>query len=363
MYVSVSLQDDNRLYQPTLHEFIRNRPIWNYVIKLPICDSKRPPRAGLQLASDSTETIIVGQTEQFQFKTVQSAIDSIPDDNQQWIKIHIQAGTYSEQVIIPKNKGFILLEGEDRDQTIILQSKSLTVEKLHPDEYQKIIFDTTLEGSATFTSESDNILVKDITFKNDYLKSTGLIKQAVAAAVKGDKTSFYNCKFVSFQDTLYDRSGRHYFSNCYIEGHVDYIFGHGQSIYEGCTLFSSSDENGSKGWITAQGRLKSTDPDGFVFKDCDLTGPGLSYLGRAWGSFSKVIFYRSKMTDAIIPEGWDQWHESPSNLEYYEYDCTGPGSSLGSRVNWLKSLSSNDIELYSEYSFIDNEGWINDQPK
>lgn len=68
-------------------------------------------------------------------------------------------------MIIPKNKGFILLEGEDRDQTIILQSKSLTVEKLHPDEYQKIIFDTTLEGSATFTSESDNILVKDITFK------------------------------------------------------------------------------------------------------------------------------------------------------------------------------------------------------
>lgn len=43
---------------------------------------------------DFAQTIIVGQTEQFQFKTVQSAIDSIPDDNQQWIKIHIQAGTY-----------------------------------------------------------------------------------------------------------------------------------------------------------------------------------------------------------------------------------------------------------------------------
>ncbi|KMZ57958.1 pectin methylesterase, family CE8 [Zostera marina] len=325
---------------------------------------------------DFRKTIIVGKNGQTPFKTVQSAIDSIPNDNLQWIKIHIQAGTFREQVRIPRNKGFILLEGEGRDKTTLVESKYINVETWNlnrttrfekgfitdMDEYQKINLDA-LEDSATFVSEANNIIVKDITLKNDYSSSTGLIKRAVAADIKGDMTSFYNCGFVSFQDTLYDRSGRHYFSNCYIEGHVDYIFGHGQSIYERCTIFSATNKKGSKGWITAQGRAKSTDPDGFLFKDCDLTGPGLSYLGRAWGSYSKVVFYRSKMANIIVPEGWDQWDQSPSNLEYSEYDCSGPGSSLSSRVNWMKTLSSKEIELYSGNLFIDNQGWINDQPK
>jgi pectin methylesterase-like acyl-CoA thioesterase len=36
----------------------------------------------------------------------------------------------------------------------------------------------------------------------------------------------------SYQDTLFDDLGRHYFSDCFIEGSIDFIFGNGRSFYE-----------------------------------------------------------------------------------------------------------------------------------
>lgn len=59
-----------------------------------------------------------------------------------------------------------------------------------------------------------------------------MIRQAVAARVRADKVAFYNCSFISVQDTLWDDSGRHLYQSCYIKGSVDYIFGAGQSHFE-----------------------------------------------------------------------------------------------------------------------------------
>jgi len=41
-----------------------------------------------------TQTIIVGKEDEAAFRTVQEAIDSVKDNNDQWVKIHIQAGLY-----------------------------------------------------------------------------------------------------------------------------------------------------------------------------------------------------------------------------------------------------------------------------
>lgn len=56
-------------------------------------------------------------------------------------------------------------------------------------------------------------------------------RQAVAFMIEGDKAQFYNCSFISGQDTLYDKQGRHYFKDCYIRGNIDFIMGDGQSYY------------------------------------------------------------------------------------------------------------------------------------
>jgi len=58
------------------------------------------------------------------------------------------------------------------------------------------------------------------------------IAPAPAAAIYGDKSVFFKCGFVSYQDTLFDSKGRHYFKDCYIGGEVDFIYGSGQSYYE-----------------------------------------------------------------------------------------------------------------------------------
>lgn len=58
------------------------------------------------------------------------------------------------------------------------------------------------------------------------------VKPAVAAKISGDKSAFFRCGFLGYQDTLLDDVGRHYFYLCIIEGSTDFIFGGGQSIYE-----------------------------------------------------------------------------------------------------------------------------------
>lgn len=66
-----------------------------------------------------------------------------------------------------------------------------------------------------------------------YLQNTnGPGAKAVALRVSGDRAAFYGCRILSFQDTLLDDTGRHYYSNCYIEGGTDFICGNANSFFE-----------------------------------------------------------------------------------------------------------------------------------
>lgn len=56
--------------------------------------------------------------------------------------------------------------------------------------------------------------------------------QAAAFRISGDKAYFSGCGFYGAQDTLCDDAGRHYFTECYIEGSIDFIFGNGRSMYK-----------------------------------------------------------------------------------------------------------------------------------
>ncbi|XP_019056772.1 PREDICTED: putative pectinesterase 10 [Tarenaya hassleriana] len=113
---------------------------------------------------------------------------------------------------------------------------------------------------------------------------------------------------MGLQDTLWDASGRHYFRNCYISGCIDFIWGYGQSIYEGCHLHVELEPVPEKesGCITAQGRQWESEENGFVFKGCTMSG-GKALLGRAYGPYSRVIFYQCDLSDSVLPLGWDSW--------------------------------------------------------
>src|SRR5689334_25444454 len=61
--------------------------------------------------------IIVDSKGKGDYKTVQEALNSLPDSASEPRTIYIKKGTYNEKVFITKHN--IILEGEDRDKTII----------------------------------------------------------------------------------------------------------------------------------------------------------------------------------------------------------------------------------------------------
>ncbi|RHN57487.1 putative pectinesterase [Medicago truncatula] len=130
---------------------------------------------------------------------------------------------------------------------------------------------------------------------------------AVAATISGDKSAIFNCGFLGYQDTLWDRTGRHYFKNCYIQGDVDFIFGEAQSFYEDCVINATQDISKFSGYITAQFRNSSNEPSGFVFRGGRIDGIGKVNLGRAWGPYSRVIFWETYLSSVVLPQGWDAW--------------------------------------------------------
>lgn len=65
------------------------------------------------------------------------------------------------------------------------------------------------------------------------------------------------------------------------------------------------------GYITAQARESEDDESGFVFIDCSIAGnSGPVCLGRAYKSYSRVVFKNTYMPDIIKPEGWSAWDQT-----------------------------------------------------
>ncbi|KAL1338764.1 hypothetical protein AAHE18_10G235600 [Arachis hypogaea] len=71
---------------------------------------------------------------------------------------------------------------------------------------------------------------------------------------------------------------------------------------------------GFVGYITAQGRERPKDSNGFVFKNCSISGDGSTFLGRPWRPYARVLFYSTNMTNIIQPAGWDLWNSSQNDL-------------------------------------------------
>ncbi|KAH6617408.1 carbohydrate esterase family 8 protein [Chaetomium tenue] len=189
-----------------------------------------------------------------------------------------------------------------------------------------------LDASATFNIVSSNFQAYNINFRNTY----GTQGQAVAVAANGDKQGYYACGFFGYQDTLYAKSGRQYYSNCYVEGAVDYIFGNAAAWFGECTVAS----NGG-GYITASSRTNAEDTGWYVFDHSTIRAAsgvnvaGKVFLGRPWRVLARVIFQNSDLTDVVHPEGWTTMAEG-GTPEFREFQNTGDGSGTSKR-KWLTS--------------------------
>ncbi|MDP4209802.1 MAG: pectinesterase family protein [Bacteroidota bacterium] len=275
------------------------------------------------------------------FKTVQEAINAVPDYRKVRTVIFIKKGTYKEKIILAESKTMVTFIGENKDSTI------LTFDD-YAQKKNRFGEDKGTSGSAGFYVYGPGFRAENITFEN----SAGPVGQAVAVLVKGDRAAFFNCRFLGFQDTLYTfgdqtRASRQYYKNCYIEGTVDFIFGWATAWFEGCTLHSKHEN----GYVTAASTPESS-KYGYVFYNCRLTGnvPEASiYLGRPWRPFAKVAYLNCEMGKHIKPEGWNNWGNTANEhtAQYAEYKSFGSGANSAARVKWSRQLSDQEAATYT----------------
>ncbi|KAK3161904.1 hypothetical protein QOZ80_1BG0082910 [Eleusine coracana subsp. coracana] len=287
------------------------------------------------------------------FTSIQDAVDSLPVINLIRVVIRVNAGTYTEKVTISPMRAFITLEGAGAEKTIV-QWGDMADTPSGPSDRPLGTF-----NSATFAVNAPYFLARNITFKNTspVPKPGASGKQAVALRVSADNAAFVGCRMLGAQDTLYDHSGRHYYKECYIEGSVDFIFGNALSLYEDCHVHAIARDYGA---LTAQNRQSMLEDTGFSFVNCRVTGSGALYLGRAWGTFSRVVFAYTYMDNIITPRGWYNWGDPNRELTvfYGQYKCTGPGADFAGRVAWSRELTDEEAKPFISLSFIDGVEWV-----
>lgn len=280
------------------------------------------------------------------FKTVQEAINAVPDLRDNRTVIYIKEGVYKEKLTLPATKTNVSFIGEDNKKTILTYDDYASKKNRYGE-------DIGTSGSTSFFVFGDGFYAENITFEN----SAGPVGQAVAVRVTGDRAYFENCRFLGYQDTLYPHGvgSRQYYRNCYIEGTTDFIFGSATALFQSCEI--NSKPGGS--YITA-----ASTPDtaryGFVFKDCRIVGDvkeNSTYLGRPWRPYASTVFINCYLGKQIKAEGWQNWgKENNEKTAYYaELNSSGPGAVQLGRVDWSSQLSEKDMDYYSDEKIL--QGW------
>ena len=314
----------------------------------------------------SAPTAAPGNEDRTIFPTIQNAMDHHP-----WpgpggrVYIEIAPGTYHERVIITQNHTNITLIGTGKSPEDVVITNSLNAKTAGG-----TFFTETVEINGT-GFEADNI-----TFEN----AAGNTGQAVAVAVRADRSIFKHCRFLGHQDTLFADYGRQYYVDSYIEGGVDFIFGNAAAVFNRSEIHA----NGA-GYLTAQSRTSPNQTTGYIILNSKVTSsinheaapmdastPGAKStasarntigLGRPWRPYSLVIYIDTELPADLNPTGWNNWN-NPANEKtayYAESNSTGPGANPSARVPWSHQLTAAEAKRYLPATFL--RGTDNWQPE
>ncbi|XP_002527752.2 pectinesterase [Ricinus communis] len=263
--------------------------------------------------------------------------------------IYVKAGTYHENLKLPTKQKNVMLVGDGKGKSVITGSRSAD------DGYSTF-------QTATVSVMGDGFMAKGITFVN----SAGPNKhQAVALRVASDKSVIYQCSLEANQDTLYTHSKRQFYRDTDIYGTIDFIFGNSAVVIQNCNIFARK-PSGDKNYVTAQGRTDPNQNTGISIHNCKITsesGSKVTYLGRPWQKYARVVIMQSFLDGSINPAGWFPWSGSfaLNTLYYAEYMNSGPGASTSGRVKWpgyKGILSSAAAQTFTVGNFIEGNMWL-----
>jgi polygalacturonase len=310
-----------------------------------------------------------------------------PEDNNLYIAADGTGDFYSIQraLDVAKEGQVLMVSPGEYREVLTVDKKNITIRSNNPDASKTVVVNDRSAGqnggtlhSATVNVTADNFFAENITFENDFNRTheqTPVGSQALALLVTGDHAVFHNVRLLGNQDTVYAgshgcekgeqncRPARQYFSDCYIAGNVDFIFGDGKAVFDHCEIHSTPHDGG---FITAQSKHYPTEDSGFVLDHCKLTqDPGVIgnvYLGRPWRPYATVIYLNTEMGDKIDPAGWREWHpgetHSLDTAYYAEFDSTGPGAHAKERDPHTHFLTPEEARQYEPAVFLRGaDGW------
>lgn len=321
-----------------------------------------------------------------EFATVAEAVKAAPGTKP--FRILVTAGEWRERVTV--DKAFVDLVGEGADKTVIVFNA--VASDLGTNGKPIGTF-----GTPTVTVKAPDFSARSLTISNDFDyvghlpgpvpddKTGASGAQAVALAVQdeADRTYLQDVRLYGNQDTLYVNSGRSLFRRCRIEGSVDFIFGAGRAVFDGCTIVSLLRPKQEFNGFIAAPSTKVYQPYGLIFTDCRLekqagVAAHTVALGRAWrrgGTFpdgkygdpeavGQTVYLNCWMDDHVVPEGWypmaytkkdgTRTMLEPEEARFFEFASTGPGAGQASARR--RMLSAEQAKAFDSKLVLD--GWM-----
>ena len=317
-------------------------------------DKTAPEMAGKIPPEDKTYYVAADGTGDYY--SIQRALDMAPKTG--GAVLSVSPGVYREVLTIDKPGITIRSANPDASKTVIVNDRNAGQNggTLH---------------SATVNVTADDFFAENITIENDFNKTHPQLpagSQALAILVTGDRAIFHNDRLLGNQDTVYlgthcgnDAQNcavtRQYFSDCYVAGNVDFIFGDSKAVFENCEIHSTPHGGG---YITAQSKHYPKQDSGFVIDHCRLTAdPGVTgtvFLGRPWRPYATVVYLHTEMDSQVDPAGWREWHpgdtHSLETVYYAEFDSTGPGAHHDQRDPHTHFLTPDEAKQYEPAIFL-----------
>ena len=311
--------------------------------------------------------IIVDTNGKGDFKTIQEAINSLSDNSNEIRTIHIKNGIYKEKIYLEKNN--VILEGEDRDKTVLSQA-------IARDEWRCSNADDW--GVATLNLKGSDITLKNLTIENSYgfdndkditiacesdtVKHEKKIRkdghQMALRSFTTTRLKVIHCKLKAFGgDTVSPwnvEAGLFYFKDCVMEGGVDFYCPRGWAYAENCTFIAHTGQ--ASIWHDG-----SKDEDSkTVLKHCSFKGFEGFMLGRYHRdaqfylidcSFAKEMadtnIYRVKTTNTI------QWGD-----RIYYYNCHRDVGDYKWFENNLYKAKGNPVAANIDAAWVFGDRWI-----
>jgi pectin methylesterase-like acyl-CoA thioesterase len=296
-----------------------------------------------------------------EYNNVTSAINALPNDSKPYT-IQIGAGTYVEQLSITR-AGKVTLVGASNYTNDYTQNQ-VRIEISNGELTSAGSDETTPVINAKKTKDNSGLAVYNIDFVNTYPQTKNTA--ALAADFYGANIAAYGCSFIGFQDTLLANKGTQVFSNCYIEGSVDFIWGFSTAYFHQSMIVSNTPGS----CIAAQSRASADVAGGYVFDSCMVTysstygsSYGLSYLGRPYSQYSIAVYMNSYIDKHINDAGWSVWSTSSpqtSGVLFGEFNNSGPGSwqPATQRATFATNLTETQAAKYKLSSWIGDTTWL-----